>query len=183
MTDSNDPMEHLRFPIGKFKVPENYTEASRNGALDALRKLPDQLHEAIGKLTESQWDTPYRPEGWTVRQVVHHLADSHMNSFIRFKWALSEDRPMIKPYDQNAWVQMKDSTDLHPEVSIGILRGVHQRLVYLIEGFNEDQFNVTLGHPEWDRVLSLDFMLALYGWHSRHHLRHITALMEREGWA
>ncbi|NNE26963.1 MAG: putative metal-dependent hydrolase [Saprospiraceae bacterium] len=176
-------MEDLRFPIGKFKVPEKYTPASREGALDALRNLPNQLQDAISQLDATQWDTPYRPEGWTVRQVVHHLADSHMNSFIRFKWALSEDKPMIKPYDQAAWVEMNDARDLNPNISIDILRGVHARLVHLIEGFGEEEFAVTLGHPEWDRALSLDFMLALYGWHSRHHLRHITALMEREGWA
>ncbi|MBT8189594.1 MAG: putative metal-dependent hydrolase [Bacteroidia bacterium] len=181
MSDKKIQIENLRFPVGRFAPKDHYSEASRKADIDSLESLPGQLNEILSKLSTKQIDTPYREGGWTVRQLIHHIADSHMNSFIRFKLALTENNPVIKPYKQDDWVQMKESMEMPYEVSLKIIEGVHARLVKTIKDMSAEDFNRTLRHPEWKRDLTLDLMLALYGWHSRHHFAHITSLVEREG--
>jgi hypothetical protein len=149
--------------------------------LDTLRMLPERLRAAVGGLSDPQLDTPYRPEGWTVRQVVHHVADSHANCYIRFKLALTEDWPTIKPYDEVAWANLSDSRRLPVEVSLAMLEALHGRWVGLLEAMSEEDFHKGYVHPEQGRQ-NLAKALALYDWHSRHHTSHITSLRARQGW-
>lgn len=178
-------MLDLRYPVGKFewKQPANETQSARNRTefIDVLSKLPAQMRSAVQGLTPEQLDTPYRPEGWTVRQVVHHVPDSHMNAFIRFKLALTEEEPAIKPYDEAAWAKLSDVRATPIEVSLQLLAALHSRWVDLLQGMHTSDFGRTLYHPEHG-VLTLDRMLAMYAWHSAHHLAHITSLRERMGW-
>ena len=168
----------LRYPIGKFDP--NESTSTRAERISTIRNLPVALAEAVGDLDEVQLDTEYRPGGWTVRQVVHHLADSHLNSFCRFKLALTEDVPTIRAYYEDRWAELPDS--LGPvETSLAILEGVHARWVQLLESMDDESFARRLDHPEsggWD----LDGFLALYDWHSKHHTAHITSLRGRMGW-
>jgi hypothetical protein len=149
------------------------------GALDAL---PGKLRRAVHGFTPERWDTPYRPEGWTVRQLVHHLADSHLNAYVRVKLALTEDHPTVKPYDEVAWANLEDTRSTPPEVSLALLDALHTRWCVLLRAMSETAFRRTYYHPENGRTVALDELLALYAWHSDHHLRHITALAERSGW-
>jgi DinB superfamily len=149
--------------------------------LETLRMLPERLRAAVGGLSDPQLDTPYRPEGWTLRQVVHHVADSHANCYIRFKLALTEDWPTIKPYDEVAWANLSDSRRLPVEVSLAMLEALHGRWVALLETMSEEDFHKGYLHPEQGRQ-NLAKALALYDWHSRHHTSHITSLRARQGW-
>lgn len=143
--------------------------------------LPERLKAAVSGLSDAQLDTPYREGGWTVRQVVHHLADSHANSVIRFKLALTEDWPTIKPYDEAAWAKLPDSKSLPIESSMTFIEGMHERWVALLEAMTEADFERGFVHPEHGRQ-SLATALAIYAWHSRHHVAHITGLRARNGW-
>ena len=163
----------LRYPIGKFEVPVSYTPAEIHNWINVIKTLPGKMRHAIIGLNDTQLDTPYRPGGWTIRQVVHHVADSHMNACIRFKWAMTEDNPTIKAYQQTDWALLPDYK-LPVEASLKILDGLHQRLVALFEGFSEDDWNRTFIHPESGATISLKRNLAMYAWHSKHHLAHIT---------
>lgn len=176
-----DTLENLRYPVGRFVPPSTYSPNDRPERIAAIRELPDRLAEAIEGLDDVQLDTPYREGGWTVRQLVHHIADSHLNSFSRFKRTLSEEYPPIRGYDQDGWVNMPD-TRLSPEVSLQMLRGIHARLTALLEGMGDEDFARKLNHNEWDRDLNLDDMLAMYAWHSQHHVAHITNLRKRNNW-
>ena len=149
--------------------------------LETLRMLPERLRAAVGGLSDPQLDTPYRPEGWTLRQVVHHVADSHANCYIRFKLALTEDWPTIKPYDEVAWANLSDSRRLPVEVSLAMLEALHGRWVGLLEAMSEEDFHKGYVHPEQGRQNRAK-ALALYDWHSRHHTSHITSLRARQGW-
>jgi hypothetical protein len=140
-----------------------------------------RMREAVAGLSDIQLDTPYRPEGWTVRQVVHHVADSHMNAFIRMKLALTEDTPTIKPYDEKSWALLPDMK-LPIDVSLGLIDGIHTRWVSVIAGSSTDQFSRSFVHPELGAEVTLDQLLQLYAWHSHHHLAHITELRRRERW-
>jgi uncharacterized damage-inducible protein DinB len=173
-------VDDLRYPIGKFQSSDPSTPESRAAHIEVLRQLPDRLRAAISGLSDAQLDTLYREGGWTVRQVVHHLADSHANSYIRFKLALTEDSPTIKPYDEAAWARLPDSR-IPVEPSLDFLAGVHARLVALLESMTEEDFQRAFNHPERGRM-TLGTNLALYDWHSRHHTAHITSLRERMGW-
>jgi uncharacterized damage-inducible protein DinB len=173
-------LDDLRYPIGKFQSPAASTPESRAAHIEVLRQLPDRLRAAITGLSDAQLDTPYREGGWTVRQVVHHLADSHANSYIRFKLTLTEDSPTIKPYDEAAWARLPDSR-IPVEPSLDFVAGVHARLVALLESMTEEDFQRGFNHPERGRM-TLGTNLALYDWHSRHHTAHITKLRERMGW-
>jgi len=176
-----DDLEKLRYPVGKFEIPETYTQELRNESIAAIRAMPEKIIEATKGLDDGQLSEPYREGGWCIRQMVHHLADSHMNSFIRFKLALTEDNPQIKAYDQDAWAKGIDAT--YPmDSSIKILEGVHDRLATVMENMSPEDYDRTLFHPEWDKNLTLDFMSALYGWHSVHHLTQIIELRKRKGW-
>lgn len=170
-----------RYPIGKFdgQAPGNVQERER--LIRDIELTPDQLRTAVEGLSEKQLDTPYRQGGWTVRQVVHHLPDSHLNSYVRFKLALTEDEPTIKPYQEDRWAELADSKNTPIEVSLKLLDMLHKRWVNLLRSFGAEDWNRTFRHPEIG-VLTLDKTLALYAWHGRHHVAHITALREGMGW-
>jgi hypothetical protein len=172
--------EDLRYPIGKFRSPTENTPAVRAAEIETLRLLPECLRAAVADLSDAQLDTPYRDGGWTVRQVVHHFADSHANSYVRFKLALTEDWPTIKPYDEAAWARLADST-LPIEPSLVFITALHQRLVALLELMAEKDFERGFNHPERGRV-TLATNLAIYDWHARHHVAHIANLRARQGW-
>ena len=178
-------MADLRYPIGKFEwiPPENDQQNAKRRAhyIDVLSKLPDNLREAVKGLGDGQLATPYRPEGWTVKQLVHHVADSHMNAYIRFKLALTEFEPTIKPYKEDLWAKVPDSEETPIEVSLQLIAALHARWVNLLRGLEPSQFARTFRHPELG-VMTLDRALAMYAWHSAHHNAHITSLREREGW-
>ena len=172
--------EDLRYPIGKFSRGIEITNELRTNFINEINELPDKLKAAVEDLNDRQLDTPYRPEGWTVRQTVHHVADSHLNSQIRFKLALTEEVPTIRPYFEDRWAELGDSR-LPIEPSIKIVEGLHQRWTTLLNSMSESDFRRKLIHPdsgEW----TLAQMLALYAWHGRHHTAHITKLRERENW-
>lgn len=176
MTEVDD----LRYPIGKFSRPASYDPATRAGFIESLRKLPEQLRAAVLGLDDAQLDTPYRDGGWTVRQVVHHLADSHANSFIRFKLALTEDCPTIKAYDEVAWANLPDSK-IAIDSSLVFLDALHQRWVSLLEQMTEADFERVYVNPE-SRQQNLALALGIYAWHGHHHTAHITSLRSRKGW-
>lgn len=170
----------LRYPIGKFQWNGDTSEAQRKRHIAAIEAQPAKLRAAVRGLTTEQWETAYRPGGWTVRQVVHHVPDSHMNAYIRFKLALTEDEPTIKPYLEDRWAELADKS-VDPEVSLNLLECVHQRWVVLLKAMNSKDFARTFRHPELG-VIALDRMLALYAWHGAHHTAHITALRARMKW-
>ena len=177
MTTAIDP----RYPVGKFAPPQGPLTAEQcTLLLNQVAEAPAKLRAAIQGLTEAQIDTPYRDGGWTSRQVVHHVADSHMNAFIRFKLALCEDNPTIKPYPEHLWADLADQK-LPTDVSLPIIDNVHQRWVAVLRSMKETDWARTFNHPELG-VQRLDRALALYAWHGRHHVAHITSLREQKGW-
>jgi uncharacterized damage-inducible protein DinB len=170
-----------RYPVGKYKPPKQITAAERTEWLRELEELPENLKRAVAGLDDRQLDTPYRPGGWTIRQVVHHLPDSHLNSYSRFRFALTEDAPAIKSYDEAAWAELADAKTAPIEMSLSLLTALHARWITLLGSLSEADLKRTIRHPEWGEI-NLDWMLGLYAWHGRHHLAHITSLREREGW-
>jgi len=174
-------LDLLRFPLGRLKAVAANSAEARSAQIETLRRLPERLRAAVSGLGAAQLDTPYREGGWTVRQVVHHLADSHANSVIRFKLALTEDWPTIKPYDEAAWARLADSATLAIDGSLVFLDALHARWVALLESLTDADFEKGFVHPESGRQ-TLGVALAIYEWHSRHHVAHITSLREREGW-
>lgn len=174
-------MADLRYPVGPFVAPAFFSTADRATALTTLAELPAGMRLACAGLTEAQLDTPYRPDGWTVRQVVHHTADSHLHAYARLKFAVSEDNPTIKPYAEAVWAEMSDARSAPVALSLDLLEALHGRLVWLLRSLAASDFSRTLVHPERG-AMSIDDYLALYDWHSRHHTGHITALRAREGW-
>jgi hypothetical protein len=171
----------LRYPIGPFTAVTPSTPEVRRAAIDDIAALPSRMRAAVAGLNDQQLDTRYRPDGWTVRQLVHHVADSHMNGFIRLKLALTEDAPTIKPYDETMWADLPD-TRLPIEVSLAILENLHVRWDTVYRGLSPQQFQKTFYHPELQQNLTLDEHAQLYGWHSKHHVAHIVMLRQREGW-
>ena len=171
----------LRFPVGRFTPPASISPTLRAEEMTTLRQLPARLRQAVAGLSDAQLDTPYREGGWTLRQVVHHVADSHANSFVRFKLALTEDWPTITAYDEAAWAELTDSRTLPVEVSLQMLEALHTRWVALVESMREPDFEKGYVHPKMGRQ-SLSQALALYAWHSLHHTAHITGLRARMGW-
>ena len=174
------PAIDLSYPIGRFDPSAPVDPATRTPAIETIAKLPARMREAVAGLAEAQLDTRYRPGGWTVRQVVHHVADSHMNGLIRTKLALTEDVPTIKPYDENAWSSIADMR-LPIAVSLGLLDGIHARWDTVWRALRPGDFAREFRHPEIG-VMTLDTQLQSYAWHSRHHVAHITALRQRERW-
>ena len=170
---SEEQLDQLRYPIGKFTVPPAYTGADLQIWKNDIKELPSLLRAAVAGLTDEQLATPYRPAGWTLRQVVHHIADSHLNAIIRFKWALTETNPVIKAYKEAEWAKLPDY-ELPLEPSLMILDGIHARLTALFENFTEEQWDKTFIHPESGATISLKRNLALYAWHGKHHVAHIT---------
>ena len=173
--------EDLRYPIGAFTLPREVERTQREVYIDDLSQLPMRLRNAVETLSDAQLDTPYRPGGWRVRQVVHHLPDSHLNSYTRFKLALTEDNPTIRPYEEAKWAELGDS-DAPVEVSLALLDALHQRWVILLRTLAERDWQRTFNHPESSETLTLAQSLAQYAWHGEHHLAQITSLREREGW-
>jgi uncharacterized damage-inducible protein DinB len=171
----------LSFPIGKFAWPKAITPELRQQGIGELAAAPERFRELVSTLDDSQLDTPYRPGGWTVRQVIHHVPDSHMNAYIRWRLALTEDNPIIKPYDQAKWAVLDDARIGPVEVSLQLLESLHTRWVALIRTMPDTDFERTFQHPEIGTV-RLDTILAMYAWHSRHHAAHIGGLRERMGW-
>jgi hypothetical protein len=174
-------MTDPKFPIGPFTKPALFDSAFRGSAMAAIAAAPGLLKSAVSGLGETQLDTPYRDGGWTVRQVVHHVADSHMNAYIRFRWALTEDKPTIKTYDQTRWADLPDARTAPIELSLDLLESMHTRWMVLLSALTPADYAKRLTHPELGPV-DLDTMLALYAWHGRHHAAHITTLRERSGW-
>src|SRR6185295_5026595 len=171
----------LSYPIGKLERKSVLTPEERARAIAAIAAAPAAFRAAVSGLSEAQLDTPYRPDGWTVRQVAHHVPDSHMNAYVRFKWALTEDTPRIKTYDQASWALLPDTAATPGEVSLALLEALHVRWTNLLEGMAPDDFARRLDHPDMGEI-TLDALLNVYAWHGRHHTAHVTGLREREGW-
>ncbi len=171
----------LRYPIGKFNRNIIVTKELRKDLIKTIESLPALLKKEVENLSEQQLDTPYRDGGWTVRQVVHHLPDSHLNAYVRFKLALTEDNPQIKTYEEHLWAELPDTFKTPIDVSLKLLELVHTRWAILLHLLTEEQFEKTFQHPEWGNI-SLGKTLALYSWHSKHHLAHITELKKKMGW-
>ncbi|HTJ24140.1 MAG TPA: putative metal-dependent hydrolase [Gemmatimonadaceae bacterium] len=174
-------MEDLQYPVGRYQRPESLNAAQRQTAIDTIAATPRAMRDAVSGLNDAQLDTPYRPDGWTVRQVVHHVPDSHMNAYTRFKLTLTEHTPTIKPYDQSAWALLEDSRSTAIETSLTLLETLHDRWVRVLRAMTAADFARTLNHPE-NGVMTLDQLLAMYDWHSRHHVAHIVNLRQRNGW-
>src|SRR5947199_8056023 len=174
---SNDP----RFPTGTFTFDPDVTDDKRRRAVTAIRETPAKLRAAVQGLTEAQLDTPYRDGGWTVRQLVHHVPESHANAFVRFKLALTEDNPTIKTYNEDAWAKLPDIARAPVESSLTLLDALHQRWVTLLDVMKAEDFTRPLIHPEIGQI-TLDRLLQLYAWHGPHHTAHVTALRAQRGW-
>lgn len=174
--------ESLRFPVGRFEAKPALSSAERDALIGEIAALPAQLRDAVSGLSDEQLDTPYRPEGWTVRQVVHHVPDSHLNSYIRFKWTLTEDTPTIKAYEQGDWAELEEGRTGPVEMSLALTDALHVRWVAMLHAMSGDDWGRELRHPEHDGSLSLDWMLQLYAWHGGHHVAHINSLRSRQGW-
>jgi hypothetical protein len=170
-----------RYPIGKFSFEGPLSEEQKNRFLDDIELTPARLKAAVGGLSEAQLDTPYRDGGWTVRQVVHHVPDSHMNSYVRFKLALTEPEPTIRTYMENLWAELPEAKNAPIELSLGLLESLHERWMLMLRAFAPADWKRTFRHPEIGLV-SLEKNLALYAWHGRHHVAHITELRKRMGW-
>jgi len=173
--------QDLRYPIGKADTKTPLAAGERAQRIDSIASLPAQLRRAVSGLTDAQLDTPYRPGGWTVRQLVHHVADSHMNAFIRFRLGLTEDNPTIKPYDEKAWCELPDTKHLPVEVSLQLLDSLHERWVHLLSNTPPANFQRSVYHPE-NGPMTLDALVSLYSWHGQHHTAHVTTLRQRQGW-
>ena len=173
----NDP----RFPIGKFHYEGPPSEDQKHGFVDDIAQTPAKLRAAVKGMSDAQLDTPYRPGGWTVRQVVHHVPDSHLNSYVRFKLALTEDEPTIKPYAEDRWAELADTKSTPIDVSLTMLESLHDRWVRLLRSLTAEEWKRTFRHPDLG-PMTLEKTLALYAWHGRHHVAHITELRARSGW-
>jgi len=175
-------LEKLKYPIGKFVIPELITPNDRTDYIKDLEMLPQQIKNVVEGLDDRQLDTPYRPEGWTIRQVVHHLPDSHLNSYIRYKWTLTEDQPLIKAYNQKEWALLPDGKSAPIDISLSLLESLHTRWVWLLRSITDEQWKRCFEHPETGKLVRLDVNLSLYSWHGHHHLSHIQSLITRENW-
>lgn len=170
-----------RYPIGKYEQPKDVTPDLRRQAIEVIAVTPAKFRAAVKGLNETQLDTPYREGGWTVRQVVHHVPDSHLNAYVRLKLALTEEQPTIKPYEEGHWAELADTKATPVEVSLTLLESLHDRWVRLWRSMPSADFAKTLVHPEFG-VRSVDWLLFLYAWHGRHHTAHITTLRQQKGW-
>ena len=174
-------LENLKYPIGKFNCPTEITAAHIREWIAILEYFPKRLETLVEKLNNQQLDTPYRPEGWTVREVIHHISDSHHHSYIRFKWAMTEDNPVIKAYNESTWANLHDYNQ-PIENSLLHIKVIHAKLVHFVKGLSFEEFKRTFIHPESNETVALNKNLGIYAWHANHHFAHIEQLMEREGW-
>jgi hypothetical protein len=175
-------LEQLKYPIGRFEAPAEISDKALKGFINDIRYLPSLVEIASQSLDAAQLATPYRPDGWTVSQVIHHLADSHTNALTRFKWALTEENPTIKAYNETAWAELPDVSKTPINISLTLLHALHTRWVNLMEGMTPDQWARTFVHPETGKTLMLRTIAANYSWHGKHHLAHIERLKERNNW-
>jgi uncharacterized damage-inducible protein DinB len=171
----------LRYPIGEFKFEPPLTSDARQACITKIENTPAEMRAAVAGLSEEQLDTPYRPEGWTVRQVVHHVPESHLNSYTRFKLALTEDEPTVKTYFEDRWAELDDARQAPVALSLDLLEALHDRWVWFLRSLKEHDFQHTFRHPELG-IVSLEKNVALYAWHGQHHVAQITSLRERMGW-
>ena len=174
--------DFLQYPIGRFRRPENPTPEQAAVWIDEIAALPAELRAAVRNLSDAQLDTPYREGGWTLRQVVHHLADSHLNAYCRVRLAVTEDQPTVRPYDEKAWAELPDARSEPVDVSLALIEGLHVRWAALARTFTPEQLRVTYRHPDHAQPMVLDMTLAMYAWHGKHHVAHIAGLRERMGW-
>lgn len=174
--------EEFKYPIGKFTRVASISAQDLSKWISDIEALPSQLHDAVKNLNDAQLDTPYRPGGWTIRQVVHHLPDSHMNSYIRFKLALTEDNPTIKPYMEERWAELPEAKTADAQLSLDLLAALHKRWAQMLRNMTAEQWKRTFFHPESNKEFPLEIILSLYAWHGKHHLAHITELKKRMGW-
>ncbi|WP_427051047.1 YfiT family bacillithiol transferase [Paenibacillus sp. TC-CSREp1] len=171
----------FRYPIGKFAHTGEVTQAQRKQWIQDIAELPQQAREAVKGLSEERLCMPYREGGWMLKQVIHHMADSHMNSVIRFKLALTEDTPAIRPYDETRWAELSDSRELDIEVSLQLLESLHQRWTALLNTLSDEDYAKQFYHPASKETMRLDYCVGLYAWHGKHHVAHITSLRNRKG--
>lgn len=172
----------LAFPIGQFEAPTEITPTLVASCIADISNFPKHLRQEVQHLTDDQLDTAYRPEGWTIRQVVNHCADSHINSIIRFKLALTEENPIIKPYNEAAWAELSDSKNYPIDAALKMLEGTHTRWAFLLEKLTGEELKRTFVHPQHNKEFCIDEAIALYAWHCKHHLAHITTLKKTKGW-
>jgi len=175
-------INHLKFPIGEFKKPDTLTSEILGKYIKDIESFPKRLRAEVENLTDEQLDTPYRPDGWTIRQVVNHCADSHMNSLTRFKLALTEDKPTIKPYFEERWAELADSKTMPIDSALLMLEGLHKRWTVLLKSLTDDDLKRSYFHPQNGREYRLEESIGLYAWHSNHHLAHITTLKQIKNW-
>lgn len=175
-------LEKLKYPIGKFIIPEHYSLEYLSEKIREIETFPEKLTKETIHLTDEQLDTPYRPGGWTVRQVIHHCAESHMNCYIRLKWALTENNPVIKPYDEVLWAELNDNLTMPIQPTLDLLKGLHFRLGYIMKSLSESDLEKTFIHPAGNSEVKLKKMIGMYAWHGNHHLAHITTLKKQKNW-
>lgn len=175
-------MNKQRFPIGQFECPEIITEDIKTKWIKTLEEFPSKLESLVKDLSDDQLDTPYRDGGWTIRQVVHHCSDSHHHSYTRFKWALTEDNPIIKAYNQDGWGNLFDTKSAPIQMSLDHLKAIHFKLVYLLKGLTDEELNRSFVHPETGDTVVLKENIGIYAWHSNHHYAHIENIMKKKGW-
>ncbi|MCL4137533.1 UNVERIFIED_CONTAM: hypothetical protein GTU68_024533 [Idotea baltica] len=175
-------LEELKYPIGKANIPENISKKNLEIWISDIERFPQELEFLVKDLSHAQLDTPYRDGGWTIRQVIHHCYDSHHNSYTRFKWALTEDKPVIKAYYEERWAELQDSKSAPISLSIDALKALHSKWVYFLKSLSEKELQKTFIHPDGKEVITLKENIGIYGWHCQHHYAHIEQLMIRKGW-
>ncbi|MEM6718844.1 MAG: YfiT family bacillithiol transferase [Bacteroidota bacterium] len=175
-------LEKLKYPIGKPQIPETITAATIANWIAVLEAFPERLHDLVENLSEEQLNTRYRPEGWTIRQVIHHVSDSHHNSYTRFKWTLTEEQPLIKAYYEDRWAELFDSKSAPITLSINTLKALHEKWVYFLKGLSTSDLEKEFIHPEGNEKVSLKENIGIYAWHCNHHYEHIYQLLIRRGW-
>lgn len=175
-------LEKLKYPIGKFEFPQEYSSEYIAEKITEIESFPERLKKETIHLSNEQLDTPYRPDGWTVRQVIHHCAESHMNCFIRLKWALTENNPVIKAYDEVLWSELYDNLNMPIQPTLNLLEGLHYRLAYIMKNLSEADLEKSFIHPENNSEYRIKQIIGTYAWHGNHHLAHITSLKKHKNW-
>ncbi len=175
-------LEHLKYPIGKFNAKAFSSDTDLNQAIEDIAGLPVEFEKAINSLSNEQLDTPYRPGGWTIKQLVHHVVDSHINAYVRMKIALTEKDPTIRPYEEGEWAKLEDTATTPVKISLDMLSLLHKRWVNLIRSLDSTQLTKKYYHPGDKEWVNLKTMIGMYAWHGNHHLAHVTELIKREGW-
>lgn len=175
-------MYELKYPIGIANVPKEITQENITSWIQTIETLPQRLSKLVQHLNQEQLNTPYRPGGWSIRQVLHHIGDSHANSYIRFKWALTEDKPVIKAYFEERWADLEDTKNAPVSLALDFITGLHAKMAYLFKGLTPSQFEKTFVHPETGDEITLKKNIGIYAWHSEHHYQHINQLLIRNNW-